>query len=220
VANNKILENESSTLNGHAARMRYSRFKTQMDSSIGIEKKRRKNSPRKPNVEKVIKKERGLKRQKSEQTNEQEEVKSESDVRQKCEDEESIAGGSNMVKQELDDASSKFAPGRPYTPKSQYSTPSPGMGHHVYDALDGDIDDMTTSFGFTEAMGADMYGPLMGHGYDSGMGMGMSMDMAGSFEPLWHENEPRHYEEPEQSLMTEVRALVKDEPEWEGHYRR
>jgi hypothetical protein len=191
-----------------------------MDSSIGIVKQRRKNSPRKPKVEKTIKKERGGKRQASEQADEQEDVKSEGAVRQKYEDEESLAGGRNLVKQELDDAGRKFTPGMPYTPKSQYSTPSPGLSHHGYDPLDGDIDDMTTSFGFTEAMGADMYGPLMGHEYDPGMGMGMSMDMGGSFVPLWHEQEPRNYDEPGQALMDEVRALVKDEPQWEENCHR
>jgi hypothetical protein len=219
VSKNKILNNEIT--NGHAARMRYSRFKTQMDSSIGIVKKRRKNSPRKPKVEKVVKKEKVRKDEKSDEVDEQQDAESEREERQKCEDEESMVGGRRLVKRELVETSGEYASGMPYTPKSQYSTPSPGMSHHGFDTLDNDLDDMATSFGFSEAMGADMYAPMMGHGYDSGMGMGMSMGMADSFDPLWHEHEARQIgSRGERELISEDGVLVKNEPRWEEGYRR
>jgi hypothetical protein len=207
--------------------MRYSRFKTQMDGSIGIVKKRRKNSPRKAKADKPIKKEKGRNNEKpenSEQSDEQEDVKREEMERQNVEDdEESLAGGRHMVKREPQEDCSEYPSALPYTPTSQYSTPSPGMSHQRFDALGNDLDDMTTTYtSFTEALGADMFEPsLMGHGYTSGLGMGMGMGMAESFGTQWNEQEPRYFNEAsETSLMDANGVLVKDEAQWEegcGH---
>ncbi|EPE36239.1 hypothetical protein GLAREA_05577 [Glarea lozoyensis ATCC 20868] len=222
VANNKILENEIS--NGHAARMRYSRFKTQMDSSIGIVKKRRKNSPRKAKADKPIKKEKGRKNENPENSDEQQDVKHEEMERQNLEDDdESLAGGRHMVKRELKEDSNEYPSILPYTPTSQYSTPSPGMSHQRFDTLGNGLDDMTTTFtSFTEALGPDMFEPsLMEHGYTSGLGMGMGMGMAESFGTQWDEGEPRYFNEAsERSLMNTGGVFVKDEAQWEedcGH---
>jgi hypothetical protein len=217
VADNPILKEEIT--NGHAARMRYSRFKKQMDSSIGIVKKTRKNSPRKPTVDKpkMAKKQQERQKPKVGEVEGQESTTTEKRERPELEDEESEAGGQRVMKREPGERIGGYACGMPYTPQSQYSAPSPGLSHHGFDSLGNEMDDMATSFGLSEA---DFYEPMMGHGYGSGMGMDMSMGMADAFDPLWQEHEARHLGmKDERQITDEGGVLVKNEPRWEESYK-
>ncbi|KAG9230601.1 hypothetical protein BJ875DRAFT_150092 [Amylocarpus encephaloides] len=217
VANNPILNGEIT--NGHAARMRYSRFKRQMDTAIGIAKKPRTNTPRKNKIDKSkppVKKE----NDRLVHSKEDEEGGDAKRVKLERADTSSVLGeGRGRVKMEPRDRDrdAGYIPGMPFTPQSQNSTPSPGMGHH-HDYPLGEMDDMATSFGFP---GEELYGPMMAHEYGNGMGMGMPMAIPDSFEHVWHDQETRSVGgRGERHLISDNGGLVKNEPRWAEDYRR
>jgi len=191
--------------NGHAARMRYSRFKKQMEgvpASPSPRKPRESKSPRKSKVEKNksgVKRER-LKRSAAPANFKLETPEMTPDV------------GGPAIKAESEMPATP--PSQPSYLESPSPSPSPGQsfghGHGM-----GEVDDMMTSFGMPSNNG--LYPPsMMGGGFGSGltpMGMGMGMD---PFESVWRQQE--HESQP--GMGGESGVHVKKEPRWEGAYRQ
>ncbi|KAF4625464.1 hypothetical protein G7Y89_g12702 [Cudoniella acicularis] len=229
VAHDPILSQEIT--NGHAARMRYSRFKKQMDGTTGIVNKQKNPRPRKSKVEKnkAVKKEKGKKSREEEDDAEK--------VKQEREDTVESEGGVELkrememvVKSEPSERESSVMPS-PFTPhsqtysNSQNSTPSPSQSHHGFGPFGagmGDMDEMLVSFG-APSMTGEVY-PMLDHGFGGGMGVGMNIGMGDPYEPsLWH-----HHSHEQQAAHAGMHRrdqtigddVVKTEPRWEEAYRR
>jgi hypothetical protein len=218
VASDPVLQQEIT--NGHAARMRYSRFKKQIEGTAAPRKPRNPNSPRKTKVEKnkSPKKEKVKKRSDSDGREDAEKIKEEVGVAgsshhtpvastpeagpsQPDSFHHSGVEGSPFVKREHGSSnSSRYAS----TPLEEAQTPGSsfkgGAGHMSH------RDEMMNSFG--TSFGENLYPPMIGH---EQYGMGMHMGMADSFPGFW---------DPQQQVQAEGGVLVKREPRWEQTYRQ
>ena len=246
MARDPILSQEIT--NGHAARMRYSRFKKQMDGTATKPRARGPNSPRKQRVEKKPRKSKGKGNDaKAESEDEDDErVKPEPGMRHGTveSDRVSAADGGRMQKRvKLEPgvgvASSSGTPRTmPGTPGSSNrylrevsASPSPGPSER-FDAGDmSDMGEMGFSFGIPgeEAGIPGMYdAPMMNEGMGGGFGMGMPLQIGFGepFEGLWqggaHAHAPAHgrgYGGPGGSGLHHESVMVKTEPRWEEAYR-
>jgi hypothetical protein len=233
VAHHPILSQEIT--NGHAARMRYSRFKKQMDGTATVRRPRGPNSPRKK-VEKNKSPRKGKSKANKgeEDDDEAEKIKLEPGSRQGTV--ESDAGSERherKVKLEpgLGVASSSESQPTPRTmpgtPSSRYvreasASPSPGPSEWFDRAGDmSEMDEMGVSFGMPgeEAGMASMYAPMMGEGVGGGFGMGMGMQM-GLGDPFGGHWQGGHGGQGGGGIQVgEGGVLVKTEPRWEDAYR-
>ncbi|KAH8657165.1 hypothetical protein BGZ60DRAFT_434810 [Tricladium varicosporioides] len=219
--------------NGHAARMRYSRFKKQMDGTKDIVRKQKNPaSPRKNRVEKK----QTTKKEKVKKDRENDDAETFKQEREDTVESEPGTGleRSMVVKSEPSEHESRATPS-PYTPLSQThphshnSTPSPSQSQQSFGPLGagmGDMDDMMHSFGVPSLGdgGGGIYTSMMSDGFEPSMGMGMQMAMTDPFENLWHqETQEQHAEHAERHDRTgnfeEGYVNVKTEPRWEEAYR-
>ena len=214
VASDPVLQQEIT--NGHAARMRYSRFKKQIEGTASPRKPRNPNSPRKTKVEKN-KSPKKVKR-------------SDKDDPEKIKEEVGVAGSSHHTPVEgtpeagtqPDSLHCSSVEGSPFVKRepgssngSRYastpleSSPTPGSSFNEGAGEMSDMGDMLTSF--TE----NGYEPMMGQGIMAhqqyGMGMHTSIGMGDSFHGFW---------DPQQHVQAEGGVLVKREPRWEQTYRQ
>jgi hypothetical protein len=211
VAHDPILSQEIT--NGHAARMRYSRFKKQMDGTSAVRRPRTipPPSPHKNRVEKSSKSPRKIKERHP------------SDAGDRVKPEAAESGyatpeGTPDVKREHA-SESPYAASTPVEPAS----PSPGF------AGPDDMDDMNMMSSF-EMPGADHMGhehlghEQLGHAHlfpgvledpsqAYGIGMHMPMGLVDPFENLWHQH-------PQPQPQGEGGVLVKTEQRWEETYRQ
>ncbi|KAE9371969.1 hypothetical protein N431DRAFT_482855 [Stipitochalara longipes BDJ] len=204
VAHHPILCQEIT--NGHAARMRYSRFKKQMEGTATIRRPRGPNSPRKTKVEKSAKSPRKGKG-KAKEEEEEEPVKMEPVSRQGTVESEHVSereGTGRMEKRvklepglALGGATTSFSESLPTprtmpntpTSSSQYAreasaSPSPGPSERFEAGDMSEMDEMGFSFGMHGNDGLPgmyaappMMGEGMGPGFAGGFGMGMGMQM-------------------------------------------
>ncbi|KAG0647968.1 hypothetical protein D0Z07_6039 [Hyphodiscus hymeniophilus] len=220
VAHDPVLQQEIT--NGHAARMRYSRFKKQMDGTPSVRKPRNSGSGRKKVEKKTPKKEK-IKARKD------------SDDAQKINEEVGVAGSSHhtpvrgtpeagfqpstlaerfhvcledspLVKRETGSSNvSLYAS----TPQEESNTPASSFHGGADDDL-SEHDGLYHSFGMP---GSEyLADPLMGQGLmgQQQYGMGMHVGMGDPYQQgLW---------EPHQ-IQGEGGVLVKREPRWEHSYR-
>lgn len=217
MASDPVLQQEIT--NGHAARMRYSRFKKQIEGTASPRKPRNPNSPRKTKVEKN-KSPKKLKE------------RSDSDDAEKIKEEVGVAGSSHHTPVEgtfeagtqpdsLHRSSvegSLFVKTEPgssndsrYASTPLESSPTPGSSFNGGAGEMSDMDDMLTSFPMPA--GENEYEPMMGQGIlaHQQYGMGMHMGMDDSFHGFW---------DPQQQVQAEGGVLVKREPRWEHTYRQ
>jgi hypothetical protein len=221
VAHHPILQQEIS--NGHAARMRYSRFKKQMDGTTTIRKPRNPNSPRKIKVDKnkSPKKEK-VKNQK--ESNEAEKIKEEVGVAgwshhtpvegtpeagsQPSGMEDSFHGSvesSPFVKIEPGSSNgSRYAS----APLDESTTPASSFHSGAGDM--SDVDKMYPTFGMPD--GNYMADPMMAQGVIAPQqyGMGMHIGMGGSYQGLWGEHH----------IQAEGGAMIKRKSSWEQTYHQ
>ena len=214
VARDPILQQEIT--NGHAARMRYSRFKKQMDGTATVRRPRNPNFPRNTKVEKN-------------KSPKKEKVKNrkESDDAEKIKEEVGVAGsshntpvegtpeagiqpgsveGSPFVKREPGSSNgSRYAS----TPLEESTTPASSFNGGAGEM--SEMDEYMTSFGMP--VGENVYEPMMAQGVmgQQQYGMGMNMGMGDPYQGLW---------EQQQHIQTEGDVLVKREPRWEPTYRQ
>ncbi|RDL38205.1 uncharacterized protein BP5553_02545 [Venustampulla echinocandica] len=232
VAQHPILNQE--VTNGHAARMRYSRFKKQMDGTTGVVRRpRNTNSPRKSKVEKnkAISKEKGRKLFKNEDDD------GEDDMRRVkvehpdmgpsgAEGEEEVGMGQVRIKTELRDRErereSSYMPSTPFMSHSQISTP--GSSHSYTRPGFGEIpsmhDNMTHSFEVPPSSMESIYQPMMSGPY------GMTpMEMSEHFGNSWTASPSTPITPNTMPFQGQVigegqdEVLVKTEPRWEEAYR-
>ncbi|KAH8593739.1 hypothetical protein B0O99DRAFT_209778 [Bisporella sp. PMI_857] len=220
VAHDPILSQEIS--NGHAARMRYSRFKKQMEGTTSPKKPRNPVSPRKSKVEKN--KSPGKKGKERKPSDDEEKIKAENEEAGEVgSSQETVDNGpepsvrglglglsmssahSPMVKREPGMRSTESMSAQyPITPSESHGhseTPSPGFGA-TGDM--SDMDEMVASFGMPQQSIYQGYMAESTHGY----GMGMHMGMGDPYEGMW---------QGEQQQQQDV--AVKSEPRWEEAYR-
>jgi hypothetical protein len=215
VAHDPILSQEIT--NGHAARMRYSRFKKQMEGTTAVRRPRNiaPASPTKKRVEKNSKSPRKVKE------------RNPSDAAERVKSEASESGygtaegtpeagpeGANVKREHISGGEeSLYSTGTPVN--SESPTPSPGF------AASQDMNDMMSSFGMPgpdhlsheHLSSAHIYpGILEDPTQAYGMGMQMSMGLVDPFENMWHQ--------PQSQADGEESVLVKTEERWEETYRQ
>jgi len=224
VARDPILSQEIT--NGHAARMRYSRFKKQMDGTSAVRKPRNpSSSPRKPKVEKN----KSPKKVKERKNSDDGDIKAEAGESQDTQIEGTPEAGTpidphshhgspaHMVKREPGHPS-----GYPLTPmgsQSQSHSPSPGFGE-----MDG-MNEMMASFGMPGHEQALYHHHHQGVGvmvdadprHVYGNGMGMHMGIA---DPFVNEGQVPWYQQQGREEGHAPGVLVKREPRWEEAYRQ
>lgn len=198
--------------NGHAARMRWSRLKKQLEKQLegtpAVQKPRNPASPRKTRVEKN-KSPKKIKDCKRESENHR--IKMEAG--EAGAGRHSLEGTPEAGREESQHASPmvKREPGMsggyPLTPVgSQGQTPSPGFGGNM-----SDINEMMVSFGGLPSE-QGMYSGVgimdEGHGY----GMGMQMGIQDPYANMWSSSHTHSHEA--------GAGLVKSEPRWEESYRQ
>lgn len=215
VANDPVLKKEIT--NGHAARMRYSRFKKQMEGGTsGVSRKpRNPTSPRKSKTKKNGKPEQNAKPPTPGYL-EEENVKADRAENEGYPAEGSMGmGGARVIKREPGERETKYMPGTPFTPQSQNSTPSPGTSQHDFGYMGsefGEIDHMdniATSFG---GYGGDEFYPHMIGQDNFGSGMGIPMNDHYDDE-MW-----QHQEVAERRMVDEDGVPVKTEERWDVAY--
>lgn len=227
VANDPVLRNEIT--NGHAARMRYSRFKKQMEGgTAGVSRKpRNTNSPRKNKPKKNGKPDQNANTPTPEYQ-EGENVKTE-----RAENEghpaEMGMGGARLVKREPTERENKFMSGTPFTRQSQNSTPSPGVIQHDFGFMGSEfgemdpMDNMATSFG-GYAGGDGFYPHLIGHD-NFGSGMGTPIDDSSLYDDEMSATSWQHQAgsgvgmRGERRMVDEDGVPVKTEQRWDAEYR-
>jgi len=195
VASNPIICGEIT--NGHAARMRYSRFKKQMDGNASVKRHRNTPSPKKVKVEKKV----PSKKVKEKSSEVKTEESSSQDTLGTPAPEPELHGlGLDMgqieeriVKRESSEMRNTY----PMTPsdshiQSQTQTPSPGFGEM------GGMSQMAMDFS-----GYGMQDGMYQEGYEMGLQMGM---------------EGYDWQQPHDQAHN-VGILVKREPRWEETYR-
>ena len=213
---NKVAADHGNEItNGHAARMRYSRFKKQMDGTPSPRKPRNTNSPRKKIENKVPKREKVK-------------TRNDSDDAQAIKEEVGVAGSSHytpipatpepgrmeesfhgslgsspFVKREPDSSNASLYASTPLeestTPASSFHGGANDMSEH---------DDMYTSFGMPNS--EYMAEPMIDQSLMSQQqyGISMHMGMGHHFQDMW---------EPQQ-IHNEGGVMVKREPRWEHSY--
>ncbi|CAG8952097.1 hypothetical protein HYFRA_00000835 [Hymenoscyphus fraxineus] len=217
VANDPVLKKEIT--NGHAARMRYSRFKKQMEGTSGVSRKpRNPNSPRKNKPKKNTKPEKNatIPEYFDEENGRPELYENE----EYAADGEMGMAGPRMIKRERE---TKLMLGAPFTPQSQNSTPSPGTNQHDFGFVGSDLgemdpmDNMATSFGY---VGDELYPTMMRQeNYDNGMGIQMN-EPSGYDEEMWQQQEMNDSEiRSEIRMVDEDGVPVKREQRWDVAYR-
>jgi len=232
--------------NGHAARMRYSRFKKQMDGTATVRRPRGPNSPRKK-VEKKPSPRKGKSKAGGKQEDEDGggyhgEVKSEPGSSRQGTVESDGDGGAGSERVEkrvklepgvgVGVASSSGTPRTmPSTPSSRYVREASASPSEPFEAAGdmSEMDEMGFSFGMQgeEPGMAGIYTPMMGEGlgvgggFGMGMGMSMQMGLGDSFEGLWQGGQGHgHGGQGSGRLQVgEGGVLVKSEPRWEEAYR-
>jgi hypothetical protein len=222
VARDPALAQEIS--NGHAARMRYSRFKKQMDGTAGVKKPRNPASPRKPKAEKKT----SPKKVKEFKDENADSIKRENGSQEPHFTEgtpEAASAGLGLgvppsTLQHISQCNSslphystpipessvvKKEPGLaqyPMTPGSQNQSPSPDF--HGASQL-SDMDDMMAlSFGM----------PYDGHGN------GYGMMMPDPFQELWQQQQQQQHQQQPHSpqVGADGEVLVKREERWDDAY--
>lgn len=188
VAHDPVLSQEIT--NGHAARMRYSRFKKQMDGTASVRRPRNPASPNKKKVEKSSKSPRKVKERKP---SDGAEVKPEDSYATP----ETESAGVKREQLASDDAS--IYASTPFTSQS----PTPSSGFAAPPEMDGMM-----SFGVPGH--EHLYPGVMEDPHQAyGLGVQMPMGMGDPFENLWHPQ-----------ANGEEQVLVKTEPRWEETYRQ
>jgi hypothetical protein len=227
VARDPVLAQDQIT-NGHAARMRYSRFKKQIDGTAGQPTRKQRNpnpSPRKPKVEKKIKK---TKKDESRREGRiEEEAGEDSQSGYQTEGTPEAEVGSSFAESAVNSpikrepstglagtSSNGSGSGSLYSPTPLHHTPSPSM------EMMSPTNEMMTSFGMP---GQEQMFPLYsGMGMNAmgaqGIHMGLSnQDPFGELCHWGHQSQSQPQVEGEISVNGQV--LVKSEP-WEDAYSR
>lgn len=222
VARDPVLAEEIT--NGHAARMRYSRFKKQMDGTPTVRKPRNPSaSPRKSKVEKNKFPNKKIKERNP--STDDNKIKAEAGEAGSSQDtyiegtpearpDSQYGSPVHIVKREPG-----LQSGYPLTPmgsQSQSHSPSPGFGE-VSDM------EMMASFGMPNHAGMageqGLYHQEVGVMPDSshGFGISMPMEMSDSYAGLWHQQAHAEAQAQEEGRGG---TLVKTEPRWEEIYRQ
>lgn len=202
VAHDPILSQEIT--NGHAARMRYSRFKKQMDGTSTVRRPRALPSPSKSRVEKSTKSPRKVKERRP----------SDAGDHVKPEPAYATPEGTPDVKRE-------HASESPYAASTSADPASPSPAF----AGPEDLEDMNMMSSFEMPSADHMGHEHMSHAHmfpgvledpsqAYGMGMHMPMGLVDPFENLWHQQPPPPPPHGEGGVM------VKTEQRWEETYRQ
>ena len=207
MANHPVLSQEIS--NGHAARMRYSRVKKQMEPTSATPSPRKPRESKSPRKSKVEKNKGRAKRETRKKTDAATKFKLETP-------EMTPDVGGPAIKAESEMPATP--PSQPSYLESPDASPSPGQSQQSFGHGHGmgEMDDMMTSFGMPGDNG--MFPPMMSGGFGSGMSpMGMEMGIGvDPFDNMWQQG---HVPEGHEGMSGESGVHVKKEPRWDDAYR-